>query len=124
MRLLAWQEYLRALAWPQSAYSREADVEWSCAAVGRRYVDDAMFISKLFCYDCLSCMLKDMYSVTFHVVARSRQLQWLDLIFDLDTCKVCVKRSAFQNFPLFGIPGSKTSKLSCGEGWLATSNLV
>ena len=99
--VLAWQEYLWVLAWPQSTYSRKANVEWSCAVVARRYIDDAMFISKLFCYDCLSRMLKDMYSVTFDVAARSRQLQWLDLIFDLDTCEICIKRNAFQFPPVW-----------------------
>ncbi|CAE7788137.1 unnamed protein product [Symbiodinium necroappetens] len=96
--VLAWQEYLWTRNWPDSTFGAQARVAWAQAVVARRYIDDVMFISKLFCFDCLSAMVAAMYSVDFEVTANSRQLRWLDIVFDLDSRCIGIKRSSFM-FP-------------------------
>ena len=52
-----------------------------------RYIDDVMFISVVLCRACLQSFLSSIYPVPFEVSGGVRVLQWLDLIFDLDTMK-------------------------------------
>ena len=61
--------------------------------VCRRYIDDLLLISKVWCFDCLCELPKTVYRVPFEPGPRGRTLVWLDMEINLDSITLGMKKS-------------------------------
>eukprot|EP00435_Cladocopium_sp_Y103_P013886 s117_g3.t1 len=93
--VLAWEEHSWVEGWPCNFGLDASTPAWESAVFARRYIDDLVVVSKLLCFDCLVGMTQAMYTVTFDPAEKSRQLRWLDVVFDLDSLCLNIKRSMF-----------------------------
>ena len=118
----SWEERIWVQGWPSNFGLPAAVPEWGSAIVARRYVDDLVLNSKLFCVSCLVDMTHCMFSVQFDAAPLSRRLQWLDVVLDPDLLEV-VKRSTCVFPPPWGTAQHKL-RAFLWVGWLVTISWV
>ena len=54
---------------------------WDCEVARGRYVDDILWVSAVYCHDCLAAALPCIYSVPFTVEPECIVVKWLDMHF-------------------------------------------
>ena len=74
---------------------------WSSLAYCKRYVDDLLVISKMWCYECLREMIPHVYTVQFDVEPQAAIVSWLDLRIVLETSEIWTKEKTFRISPPF-----------------------
>lgn len=83
------------------------DVPWYKLLVCRRYIDDLLILSRVWCYDCLCVFPSKVYRVPFDPGPRSRSLVWLDLVVNLDSITLGVKSSPIRVPPPWDVSQQK-----------------
>ena len=74
---------------------------WSSLACCKRYVDDLLVISEMWCYDCLREMIPHVYTVLFDAEPQVAMVSWLDLRIVLETSEIWAKETTYGISPPF-----------------------
>ncbi|CAK0908361.1 unnamed protein product [Prorocentrum cordatum] len=65
-----------------------AGLDWHQLVACKRYVDDGIFISKVFCQECLASLPDHIYPIDFDLAGRGPKLDWLDMVINVNTCAI------------------------------------
>ena len=79
----------------------ETGRRWSSLACCKRYVDELLLISKMWCYECLEEMIPHVYTVQFGVEPQAAIVSCLDRRFVLETSEIWAKEKTYRISPPF-----------------------
>jgi hypothetical protein len=77
---------------------------WDHEVARARYVDDVLWVSGVYCHDCLAKAIHVCYSVPFEVEPASRRVSWLDLVLDAVDLRWSMKACNWRFPPAWGVP--------------------